>query len=131
MIEAAEFADLALLDGHYLRRSDAEIFGEPGAEARMTAHEQRLRIRRMELADLDSVMEIAAGTKNAPNWTREAYLRPRSEQGFAEAVGAGRNIPDLAGFAAATYHPEAELETIVTAVPFQRRGIAGRAFVMN
>ncbi len=26
-----EFADLALLDGHYLRRSDAEIFGEPGA----------------------------------------------------------------------------------------------------
>jgi tRNA threonylcarbamoyladenosine biosynthesis protein TsaB len=28
-IRAAEFADIALLDGHYLRRSDAEIFGEP------------------------------------------------------------------------------------------------------
>ena len=28
-IKAGEFADLALLDGHYLRRSDAEIFGEP------------------------------------------------------------------------------------------------------
>jgi tRNA threonylcarbamoyladenosine biosynthesis protein TsaB len=28
-IRAAEFVDLALLDGHYLRRSDAEIFGEP------------------------------------------------------------------------------------------------------
>ncbi|MGA2674616.1 MAG: tRNA (adenosine(37)-N6)-threonylcarbamoyltransferase complex dimerization subunit type 1 TsaB [Terracidiphilus sp.] len=28
-IQAGEFADLALLDGHYLRRSDAEIFGEP------------------------------------------------------------------------------------------------------
>jgi tRNA threonylcarbamoyladenosine biosynthesis protein TsaB len=27
-IEAGEFADVALLDGHYLRRSDAEIFGE-------------------------------------------------------------------------------------------------------
>jgi tRNA threonylcarbamoyladenosine biosynthesis protein TsaB len=26
-----EFVDLALLDGNYLRRSDAEIFGEPGA----------------------------------------------------------------------------------------------------
>ena len=26
---ASEFVDLALLDGHYLRRSDAEIFGEP------------------------------------------------------------------------------------------------------
>ncbi len=26
-VEAGEFVDLALLDGHYLRRSDAEIFG--------------------------------------------------------------------------------------------------------
>ena len=30
---AGEFVDLALLDGHYLRRSDAEIFGEPIAPA--------------------------------------------------------------------------------------------------
>lgn len=28
---AGQFADLALLDGHYLRRSDAEIFGVPAA----------------------------------------------------------------------------------------------------
>jgi tRNA threonylcarbamoyladenosine biosynthesis protein TsaB len=28
---AGQFVDLALLDGHYLRRSDAEIFGEPAA----------------------------------------------------------------------------------------------------
>jgi tRNA threonylcarbamoyladenosine biosynthesis protein TsaB len=28
-VTAGEFVDLALLDGHYLRRSDAEIFGEP------------------------------------------------------------------------------------------------------
>ncbi len=28
-ILARKFADLMLLDGHYLRRSDAEIFGEP------------------------------------------------------------------------------------------------------
>jgi tRNA threonylcarbamoyladenosine biosynthesis protein TsaB len=28
-VAACEFVDLALLDGHYLRRSDAEIFGEP------------------------------------------------------------------------------------------------------
>jgi tRNA threonylcarbamoyladenosine biosynthesis protein TsaB len=26
-VAAGEFVDLALLDGHYLRRSDAEIFG--------------------------------------------------------------------------------------------------------
>lgn len=35
-----DFADLALLDGNYLRRSDAEIFGEPGA-AKPGADEQR------------------------------------------------------------------------------------------
>jgi tRNA threonylcarbamoyladenosine biosynthesis protein TsaB len=28
-VVARKFVDLALLDGHYLRRSDAEIFGEP------------------------------------------------------------------------------------------------------
>jgi len=27
-VESGDFADLALLDGHYLRRSDAEIFGD-------------------------------------------------------------------------------------------------------
>ena len=30
-VAASEFVDLALLDGHYLRRSDAEIFGDPVA----------------------------------------------------------------------------------------------------
>lgn len=33
-VDAGVFVDLALLDGHYLRRSDAEIFGEPGAGPR-------------------------------------------------------------------------------------------------
>ena len=33
-VAAGEFVDLALLDGYYLRRSDAEIFGEPGAPKR-------------------------------------------------------------------------------------------------
>jgi tRNA threonylcarbamoyladenosine biosynthesis protein TsaB len=33
-VDAGVFVDLALLDGHYLRRSDAEIFGEPDAGPR-------------------------------------------------------------------------------------------------
>ncbi len=33
-ILAESFSDLSALDGHYLRRSDAEIFGEPEAAAR-------------------------------------------------------------------------------------------------
>jgi tRNA threonylcarbamoyladenosine biosynthesis protein TsaB len=32
-VATGDFADLAQLDGHYLRRSDAEIFGEPTAAA--------------------------------------------------------------------------------------------------
>jgi tRNA threonylcarbamoyladenosine biosynthesis protein TsaB len=32
-VAAGQFVDLALLDGHYLRRSDAEIFGGPVAAA--------------------------------------------------------------------------------------------------
>jgi len=34
-VAAEEFVDVALLDGHYLRRSDAEIFGEPLAPRRL------------------------------------------------------------------------------------------------
>jgi tRNA threonylcarbamoyladenosine biosynthesis protein TsaB len=34
-ILAGEFADLAMLDGHYLRRSDAEIFGGPAGPQRL------------------------------------------------------------------------------------------------
>lgn len=33
-VKTRDFVDLALLDGHYLRRSDAEIFGEPAASRR-------------------------------------------------------------------------------------------------
>lgn len=33
-IQAGTFADVLLLDGHYLRRSDAEIFGDPNAARR-------------------------------------------------------------------------------------------------
>lgn len=33
-VAAGRFVDLALLDGHYLRRSDAEIFGEAAKSAR-------------------------------------------------------------------------------------------------
>jgi ribosomal-protein-alanine N-acetyltransferase len=35
---------------------------------------QAVRIRRMTLADLDRVMEIAGSLKDAPQWPRSAYL---------------------------------------------------------
>ena len=67
-----DFADLALLDGHYLRRSDAEIFGESAKTARQEG--SGIQVRRMVEADLGAVLEIAARTDDAPKWTRQAYV---------------------------------------------------------
>jgi tRNA threonylcarbamoyladenosine biosynthesis protein TsaB len=41
-VVAGEFADLELLDGHYLRRSDAEIFGKEISNAPAAAAPERL-----------------------------------------------------------------------------------------
>jgi tRNA threonylcarbamoyladenosine biosynthesis protein TsaB len=73
---AGEFVDLALLDGHYLRRSDAEIFGEAAnaAPERPSPTPQAVRIRRMTPADLDRVIEIAESMKEAPHWTRTTFM---------------------------------------------------------
>jgi acyl-CoA thioesterase len=40
-MERGEFIDAALLDGHYLRRSDAEIFGAGVAAQAVAAAKQR------------------------------------------------------------------------------------------
>jgi len=129
-ILAGEFTDLALLDGHYLRRSDAEIFGEAAVKA-AGQMESGVRVRRMESGDIDGVMEIAAMTDHAPRWGRSAYVaamdpenQPRRVALVAERGGG------LAGFVVAAILPggEAELESIVTAVPHQRGGVARALF---
>ena len=123
---AGAFADLALLDGHYLRRSDAEIFGD--VPKGIEVDSRRVRVRRMTAADVSRVTEIAASTQHAPGWPREAYeaaldtdRQPRRVALVAEEGSSGK----LAGFVVVSVvAPEAELETIVTAVPHQRLGIA-------
>ncbi|MBS1805083.1 MAG: tRNA (adenosine(37)-N6)-threonylcarbamoyltransferase complex dimerization subunit type 1 TsaB [Acidobacteria bacterium] len=129
-ILAGEFSDLAALDGHYLRRSDAEIFGE-AAKAR-SKNGGEIRVRRMGDTDVDAVMEIAAKTDHAPRWGRPAYVaaidpgnQPRRVALVAEGDG-----EVLVGFVVAAVLPggEAELESIVTAVPHQRRGVARELF---
>ncbi len=129
-ILAREFDDLATLDGHYLRRSDAEIFGEAPKGAVKPSRD--INVRRMVAVDLNRVMEIAACTDHAPLWSRQAYekaldpdAQPRRIALIAEDKGSG----GVAGFAVARITPpEAELESIVTAVPHQRRGVARRLF---
>jgi ribosomal-protein-alanine acetyltransferase len=156
----------------------------------MSGAGEEVRIRQMNEADLDRVMEIAEGLKDAPHWTRAAYraamdaggvrrvalvaeelgagakahadlqldsaelkppqrLRPvagdpgkschdtKLAQGevFQESVkpGADREQESfgrvVVGFAGASVVlPEAELETIVVAREWQRRGVARRLF---
>ena len=130
-ILAGRFADLATLDGHYLRRSDAEIFGQTAAKPDV-AKGAGIRVRRMEPRDIDAVMEIAAKTDHAPQWARSAYVaaigqanQPRRVALLAEHEGAA-----IAGFVVAAVLPgaESELESIVTAVSHQRRGVARELF---
>jgi tRNA threonylcarbamoyladenosine biosynthesis protein TsaB len=132
-ILAKQFADLALLDGHYLRRSDAEIFGEAAtASAKAnSAKVQAVVIRAMREADVEQVMQIAASEREAPQWARNAYqvaLNPVAQRRVAlVAEDAATGV--LSGFAVLSItQDEAELESIVTAVEFQRRGIARRLF---
>jgi tRNA threonylcarbamoyladenosine biosynthesis protein TsaB len=129
-ILAGDFADLALLDGHYLRRSDAEIFGKTLKNAAKAGG--GVYVRRMRGADIDRVIEIAAGAPQAPAWPRSVYekaleagAQPRRIAVVAEEQKSGA----LVGFViASVMAPEAELETIVTALAHQRRGVARELF---
>ena len=126
-----ESEDLALLDGHYLRRSDAEIFGDaaskvPGSSIR------EIRIRSMKLEDLERVTQIAGSTQHAPGWSRLTYekaLDPRERPRRVALVAEDGRSGGVVGFAVASLvPPEAELETIVTAIAHQRRGVARELF---
>ncbi|HEY1209304.1 MAG TPA: tRNA (adenosine(37)-N6)-threonylcarbamoyltransferase complex dimerization subunit type 1 TsaB [Terracidiphilus sp.] len=133
---AGEFVDLALLDGNYLRRSDAEIFGEAAAEVSKNS-DVGILVRTMCGMDLNEVMEIAASLKELPQWTREAYrialdLEPNQEAAPRRmALSAIGPEPDflLMGFAVASLTPpQAELEIIAVDKQFQRRGLARKLF---
>jgi len=95
------------------------------------SEESSVRIRSMMAADLDRVVEIAAALDDAPQWPRRVYesvlasSSPRRIAFVAEDSGTGAVV----GFAVAgLVPPEAELETIVVAAGFQRRGVARRLF---
>jgi tRNA threonylcarbamoyladenosine biosynthesis protein TsaB len=127
---AGQYVDLALLDGHYLRRSDAEIFGEQAkSPAKVDSTKAQIVLREMRDSDIVKVMEIAAAEREAPQWTREAYqaaITPVLQRRVA-LVAEDRSTGVLAGIIVLSITaPEAELESIVTAVEFKRRGVAKR-----
>lgn len=89
-------------------------------------------VRRMTLADLDRVVEIAGSLPSLPQWPRSAWLTALNPQSTPLRIALVVEDPIdgvLAGFAVASLlGAQAELEAIAVANPFQRRGLARRLF---
>ena len=98
----------------------------------MILQSQESRIRPMNTADIDRVIEVARTLPHAPQWPRDAYaaaLNPDSVPRRVALVAEDAESADVVGFAVASLAPpEAELETIAVAAGFQRRGFARQLF---
>ena len=119
---AGNFVDLALLDGHYLRRSDAEIFGHAVGKP---------NIRPMRVGDVLRVVAMADSLDQAPRWTAETYARALDPAGGPRRIALVAEDPegDIAGFLVTVLiPPQAELETIAVGKTAQRQGIGRRLY---
>jgi ribosomal-protein-alanine N-acetyltransferase len=89
-----------------------------------------IQVRRMDIADLDRVMEIAQNLGAAPHWPPAAYrevLAPVAGPPRIALVAIDPYTNAVAGFAVVSLvAPQAELETIVVAADRQRRGVGRR-----
>jgi [ribosomal protein S18]-alanine N-acetyltransferase len=103
----------------------------------MNPAESQVQIRRMTVADVDRVMEIAESLSAAPAWPRRAYLDALSSTAALPRlalVAAASSPPDpnpsapdratLQGFVIASLlPPRAEIESFAVAAPMQRRRV--------
>jgi [ribosomal protein S18]-alanine N-acetyltransferase len=92
--------------------------------------EPDVRIRSMEAADLDRVIEITAALEDAPQWPRrtfEAVLEPSSAERIA-LIAEDSRIGVVGFVVAGLVPPEAELESIAVSAGYQRQGVARRLF---
>jgi [ribosomal protein S18]-alanine N-acetyltransferase len=90
----------------------------------------KFAVRKMCAADLDQVMAIAAGLKDAPHWPQSAYIAAL-HAGFSPRrialVFADAQSDSVAGFAVAILlPPQAELESIGVRSHEQRKGIGSK-----
>jgi ribosomal-protein-alanine N-acetyltransferase len=87
-------------------------------------------IRPLGAEDIDKVLKLAAGLKDAPQWQRAAYaavLGPASTPRRIGLVAADTSSGELVGFALASLlPPQAELESVAVCEGAQRRGIGSR-----
>jgi ribosomal-protein-alanine N-acetyltransferase len=89
-----------------------------------------VEVRRMGAEDIDKVLALAAGLKDAPQWPQAAYTAaldlastPRRMGLVAVEAASG----ELVGFAMASLlPPQAELESVAVSEGAQRSGIGSR-----
>jgi len=82
-------------------------------------------VRRMQVADVEAAIALAAELPTAPHWKAGMYLAA-----ITTGVAVVAEVAEgLAGFAVASVIvPQAELESIVVAAEWQRQGVARRLF---
>lgn len=108
------------------RQKEAERMGHGGSVGG-----EQVRYRRMRVEDIDRVVAIANGLKEAPHWPREKYADAVDPRARPERVALVAEVPgaEIVAFAVAVLIPPlAELETIAVTPPAQRQGIARRLF---
>ncbi|HVC46744.1 MAG TPA: ribosomal protein S18-alanine N-acetyltransferase [Terracidiphilus sp.] len=98
----------------------------------MSADAAAAQVRAMTMADLDSVLAIAAGLPQAPQWPRAAYEAALNADAAVRRVALVAEIDGRpVGFAVASVlGPEAELETMAVASVRQRQGVATDLWMM-
>ncbi len=97
----------------------------------MTGKGRPVAIRRMQATDVDQVMAIADGLREAPHWRHNAYLDALNAQAAPARVALVAETPEagVVGFAVTVLiPPQAELETIAVIAEAQRQGIAKELF---
>jgi [ribosomal protein S18]-alanine N-acetyltransferase len=96
----------------------------------MTTHAKTVSIRRMKLTDLDRVMAIADGSREAPHWSREVYAKALNPEAAVRiALVAEDAEAGIIGFGITVLiPPQVELETIAVAASEQRKGIGTQIF---
>jgi ribosomal-protein-alanine N-acetyltransferase len=84
-----------------------------------------MRIRAMTVADLDTVLAIAAALPSAPHWPREAYAAALESEAWPQRIALVAELAgSVAGFAVAVLVAgEGEIESIAVARGQQRQGI--------
>lgn len=119
-LRAHAFDDPLILDGHYLRRSDAEIRSSPHPV-----------VRPMQPADIAAAASIAAASPEAPRWTADnyaAFLRNAPPPGPLRAAWVAAVGPQVFGFAAASLlldgeENRCEIESMAVRIDARRQGI--------